>query len=99
MIGVKGSYRDCVNILNSIKNYLSKELLINLSEDSAEIINLKLTKYIIYLGVRLYVNKFVNQITLLKSNNIILEAPIEQIKDKLTSLGFLKDSKSIPRLI
>jgi len=108
MIGVKGSYQDCVNILNGIKDYLSKELLINLSDNSVEIINIKLARYVIYLGVRLCVNKILNTITILnnkdiiknpKNKNIVLEAPIKYIMDKLTSLGFLKDYKPIPRLI
>lgn len=57
MVGVKGSYQDCVNISNYIKNYLSKELLIKLFDDSVEIINVKLAKYVIFLGVRICVDK------------------------------------------
>jgi len=94
ILGIKGSYRDCVEKLNHIKIYFKQELFIELSSESVEILNAKLAKYVIFLGVRLCISR-------LQSNqgSIRLEAPINYIKGKLTKAGFLKDQKSVPKLI
>ena len=95
ILGVKGSFRDCVNILNGIKNFFKQELRIELSDDSVEIINTKLAKYVIFLGVRLNVS---TTLCRTKCAGIRLEAPMNYIKDKLTKAGFLNNLKPVPKL-
>ena len=95
ILGVKGSFRDCVNILNGIKIFFKQELRIELSDDSVEIINTKLAKYVIFLGVRLNVS---TTLCRTKCARIRLEAPINYIKDKLTKAGFLNNLKPEPKL-
>lgn len=68
---------------------------IELSDDSVEIINTKLAKYVIFLGVRLNVS---TTLCRTKCARIRLEAPINYIKDKLTKAGFLNNLKPEPKL-
>jgi hypothetical protein len=56
ILGLKGSYLDCVNILNCIQNFFKQELFLELPNESVEIINTKSAKYVIFLGVRICVS-------------------------------------------
>ena len=94
---VKGSYLDCVNISNHIKNFFKEELFLRLIDESIEIIDSKLAKYLIFLGVRISLS--FNKLNKPNNTEIRLEAPINYIKVKLTKAGFLKDQKPIPLLI
>jgi hypothetical protein len=114
ILGIEGSYLDCVNILNNIKNFFKQELFLELPDESVEIINTKLAKYVIFLGVRIRVsslqlkkvyNNWEGKTLDLNHNKnynyieIRLEAPIKYIIGKLTKAGFLKDQKPVPKLI
>ena len=92
IIGVKGSYLDCINILNCIKSFFKKELNLELHEKSIEIFNVKKAKHIIFLGTRICISSH-------RNGDIRLEAPIINIKSKLTKGGLLHNMKPIPKLV
>ena len=98
ILGVIGSYSDCVNIINLLIDFFKQILFLEVSKEAFDIINLSNTKEassIVLLGVRL-------SIVDLKlppfNNGITFTAPINRIISKLTKAGFLKDRKSIPKL-
>jgi len=87
LLGVNGSYQDCVKILANLQNFLKKDCDISLTPPvGLEIINIKTAKSLIFLGVLVYVRDFQ------------LEVPINLIRNRLTNGGFLKDRKSVPKL-
>lgn len=98
ILGVIGSYSDCVNIINLLIDFFKQNLFLEVPKEAFVIINLSNTKEVSsinFLGVRLSV-KDLNRSYF---NNIItLSAPINSIKSKLTKAGFLKNGKSIPKL-
>lgn len=99
ILGVIGSYSDCVNIINLLIDFFKQNLFLDVSKEAFVIINLSNTKEassIIFLGIRLSIKDL--KLSFFK-NIITLSAPINSIKSKLTKAGFLKNGKSIPKLI
>lgn len=92
ILGVIGSYLDCVNIINLLVDLFKQKLLLEVSNEAFVIINLsnkkKAASSIIFLGVKLF--SFNKRIT--------LTAPVNSLMSKLTKAGFLKDKKPIPKL-
>lgn len=99
ILGLKGTYSDGVNIINLLRDFFKQKLSLEVSKEAFEIINLSNKKKalsISFLGVRLSIL----DIKLFSFNRtIMLTAPIDSLMSKLTKAGFLKDKKSIPKLI
>ncbi len=98
ILGVKGSYSDCVNNLNLLVDFFKQNLLLKVSKEAFEIINLsnkKEASSIIFSGVRIYIP----DLKLFSFNRkIIFSAPINSLMSKLTKAGFLKNKKPVPKL-
>ena len=101
ILGVIGSYSDCVNIINMLIDFFKQNLFLEVSKKAFKLINLSNTKEassIIFLGVRL--SSLGDGLKLSSFNDTItLTAPINSIISKLTEAGFLKGRKPIPKLI
>ena len=98
ILGVIGSYSDCVNIINLLIYFFKQTLFLEVSKEAFEIINLSNTKEgssIIFLGVRLSIIDL--KLSSFK-DTVAFTAPINSIASKLTEAGFLKGRKSIPKL-
>lgn len=98
ILGVIGSYSDCVNIINLLIDFFKQILFLEVSKEAFEIINLSSTKEASSIGL-LGVRLSIVDLKLSPFNNgITLTAPINRIISKLTNAGFLKARKSIPKL-
>lgn len=100
ILAVKGSYSDCVSVVNLIRNFFKQNLFIELSNEVFEIINTSsYKKDIIFLGVRISISSLKHNAINGHSANIELKAPINHLQKKLTLAGFLKDKKPVPKLV
>jgi len=106
LIGVKGSHNDCKTVLEDVKMFMD-DLKINMNTDKSKIINLN-SEHTEFLGTRfrrfqhqLYVKSYEkgNFIKKRGARGIRFEAPVEEIRHKLASLGFIAKNKPSPRLI
>lgn len=103
MLGVKGSYDDCVILLNRIKAFLKENLRLNLSEQKTLITNAKVAKAL-FLGTRFgksHHQSFNKHHGFLRRNNpgMRMVAPLDRIMKKLSEAGLVKDKKPIPRFL
>ena len=103
IIGVRGSYSDCMEILSKIKAFLKEELKLNLSESKTLITNANNGKAL-FLGTHVFRSRHQTYTkyrgTLKRAGREIrLEAPMERIAKKLTEAGFIKDNVSTPRFL
>jgi nicotine oxidoreductase len=104
VIGIRGVNEDCRSILAQVKEFLSKELILNLSESKTLITNLNHGRGT-FLGTvfrRGQVTTFNRRSRgfLVRDNKTMkLSAPIDAIIRKLTTGGFLKENKPFPKWI
>jgi hypothetical protein len=102
VIGVRGTRTESQEILMKVKNFLSTELHLELSESKTLITSLSLGQ-VNFLGtsitrarVTTYGRKSRN--FLIRDNKTLrLTAPIDSVIKKLTSAGIIKNGKPIPR--
>lgn len=104
VIGISGgSHSDCIIISNMIRDYLKEVLNLDMLNTDLEIVNS--CDSLIFLGVSItFVSKKDSKNTISKVGKVEgqylkLIAPIRQIENLLTRAGFLKNRKSVPRLV
>lgn len=103
IIGIRGSKRECVEILEKVKVYLSSELKLTLSLEKTVITNASY-EAALFLGTRLkrasHTSHHRSRGPIRRnSREIRLEAPKDRIQRKLHEAGFLKGGKPNPRFI
>lgn len=103
IIGIRGTKVECKNILNTIKEFLLKELKLNLSETKTLITNPN-NEAAIFLGTRLRKAQHTSYnrrhgFTQRNPREIRLEIPKERIEKKLREAGFLKGITPAPRFL
>ena len=103
VIGVRGTYKETLDILNSVKTYLSSIGLI-LSDSKTKVTNLNTSK-VLFLGTEItrareYTFVRVNK-GVLKRNakKLRLMAPLKRIVSRLHMANFMKDNISYPKFI
>lgn len=105
VLGIRGSRKESLEIKNSCQKFLKERLRLDLSEEKTKITNL-LENKVKFLGCKLYLKKNPN-LTKINRNgttfkrrnslNLIMEAPIKDILNKLEEAGFAKGGKSVPK--
>ena len=105
IIGVRGSLKNCKEILNQLRNFLLNELKLNLSEEKTLITNASREKAN-FLGTRIgrgnhqtYNKSLGSYIRRNNCQEVRLEAPLDRIRKKLNAVGFLKDVTPVPRFL
>lgn len=103
VLGVKGSYEDCISLLSQIKSFLKEELGLNLSEQKTLITNARTSKAL-FLGTKFgksHHQSFNKHLGFLRRNNtgIRMVAPLDRIMKKLNEAGLVRDKKPIPRFL
>lgn len=92
IVAVNGSFKQTTDILNKIKLFCKEELNLIVSEEKTKIIN-SYTDTITFLGTNIKHSKIKTfSHTKHKRRNsgfLVLSAPMDRIKDKLTKAGFL----------
>jgi group II intron reverse transcriptase/maturase len=103
ILGIRGTYGECVNLLSDIKTFLKEELKLNLSENKTLITNADREKAL-FLGTHVFRSR--KQVyTKYKSfirragREIRLEAPISRISKKLNEAGFMNNDIATPRFL
>lgn len=104
LIGVIGSYSDCWDIREKIKEFLSKVLKLTLNLEKTKITNAKKDSakflgYRIYIGTKnkdkiKYVLRGGNKVLTRVSSRPMIDGPINEIVNKLQEKGFAKAGKS-----
>ena len=104
VIGVRGTRQDTLNILNSVRTYLSSVGL-TLSDSKTKVTNLNIDK-VLFLGTeitRARKHSFVrvNKVGILKKNSrqLRLMAPLERIVSRLHMASFMKNNISYPKFV
>lgn len=103
IIGIRGSKKECVNIMGKIKDFLKNELDLELSETKTKITNTS-KEVAEFLSVRI---KRSNHVTFSNKRNVLtrnvrnlrLTAPIDKITKKLAINGFMKENNPYPKFI
>lgn len=103
ILGVRGSYQDCVALLDNISKFLKFELKLNLSEEKTLITNSNKGKAI-FLGTLISKSQhqsFNRSLGFARRNNreIRLEAPLDRIIKKLREANILDGTVTAPRFI
>lgn len=104
IIGVRGTYKETLDILSSIKTYLSS-IGLTLSDSKTKVTNLNTSK-VLFLGTeitraRLHSIVRINRLGILKRNSrqLRLTAPLRRIVSQLHMANFMKDNISHPKFI
>lgn len=104
-MGVRGSYQDCVGLLNKITLFLKEELNLNLSAEKTLITNANKGKaYFIGTWIRNSTpphQSFKRSLVIRQSTpiSIRLEAPLDKISQKLREAKILDGIVPVPRFI
>lgn len=100
---MRGSKAECISIVENIREFLSKELMLELSETKTKITNAS-KEQASFLSVNI---RRGNHVTYSMKNNILtrnvknmrLTAPIDKITKKLTANGFMKEGTPYPKFL
>ena len=104
ILGIRGSYKETLVILNSVKTYLSSVGL-NLSDSKTKITNLNYAK-VLFLGT--YISRArehsfarMNKVGILKKNarQLKLTAPLNRVVSQLHLANFMKNNVSYPKFV
>lgn len=103
IIGIKGSHQECKEILNKVENKLT-DIGLTLNKEKTKITNLNKDK-VMFLGTYIFRSHH-QRFTMMNIGAMIrlglgirMEAPLDKIRDKLTSAGFIQDGRSAPKFI
>lgn len=103
IIGVKGSKKDCTELMLRMKEFLKSELGLDLSKTKTEITNAN-KEQAEFLSVK--IKRSNHETYSLKKNvltrnvkNMRLTAPLDKITKKLTLNGFMKDGAPYPKFL
>lgn len=104
IIGIRGSYKDALNILSKVKDYCANiGLTVNMEKTKITSINLDRA---LFLGVNISRSRTENRLLkgrggfLRRANKQLrFEAPLDRIKSKLRESGFIKYNESTERNI
>lgn len=104
VIGISGgSHSDCISISNMIRDYLKEELNLDMLNTDLEIVNSCASLIFLGVSITFVSNKdsknTISNVGKVQEQYIKLIAPIRQIENLLTRAGFLKNRKSVPRLV
>lgn len=103
ILGVRGSYNDCTDLLETIKTFLSEELKLNLSESKTLITNANKGKAL-FLSTQIFRARH-QSLTRLRSFNrragreIRMMIPMDKITKKLRETNFMKNGIATPRFL
>lgn len=103
IMGIKGSKKESVELMNRVKEFLKNELNLDLSEAKTKITNASkeqakfLSVGIKRSGHETYSIK--NSVLTRNVKNMRLTAPLDRVTNKLGLNGFMKDGKPYPKFI
>lgn len=104
VIGVRGTYRETLDIMNSVKAYLSSVGL-TLSDYKTKITSLNTSK-VLFLGTQIFrarVHSYakLNKVSILINNprQLRLVVPLNRIVNQLHMANFMKDNISYPKFV
>ena len=103
IVGIRGSYKEAVSIMERIKLFLRSKLKLTLAEDKT-LITHAATQKAFFLSV--YIFKARHRTyrkdrgkTVRNALEIRMEAPIQKVVDKLTKANFVRNKRSWPKFI
>lgn len=103
IMGIRGSKKESVELMNRVKEFLKNELNLDLSEAKTKITNASkeqakfLSVGIKRSGHETYSIK--NSVLTRNVKNMRLTAPLDRVTNKLALNGFMKDGKPYPKFI
>lgn len=102
-MAVRGSYEDCVNILNKVKEYLSDELHLQLNVNKTLITNANRDKAL-FLGTEIFRSRHqivtkIRGIPKRIGKEIRMKVPLERVRKKLREAKFIFNDKPSPRYL
>jgi group II intron reverse transcriptase/maturase len=103
IIGVRGSHKDCENLLSKIKEFLTNELKLSLSESKTLITNANKQKAL-FLGTWILKSRhqiYHRALGYIKrvGREIRLELPLERVVKKLKEANFIKNDIASPKFL
>jgi len=111
IIGVKGTLEEVKDIMNKVKEFLSVNLQLTLSDEKTKITHLNKNK-VLFLGTHISRSKVVHVSSRVHNKNgkfetvaqrmsklILLEAPLLIIRHKLTEAKFMAKGKPCPKFV
>jgi group II intron reverse transcriptase/maturase len=103
ILGIRGSYKDCEDILSQIKSFLQEDLKLTLSDSKTLITNANDGKAL-FLGTHIFRSRHqvytqYGNIKKRAGREIRLEAPLKRIIKKLEEAGFIKNNLPVPRFL
>ena len=103
IVGIRGSHEDCKRLMNEIREFLDKDLVLTLSEKKTVITHAK-TSHALFLGTKIGKSRHQNYdrhfgFARRRGLEVRLEAPLDRIRENLKVIRILKGSIPIPKLV
>ena len=104
VIGIRGSYEEAKNILNTVREFCWNELKLEVSENKSKITNLNKEK-VLFLGTNIFRSRHVKYSRKSSSSKqrqnlqLLLHVGLERVARKLASVKIVKDGKGHPRFL